>query len=78
MISFDHILAVSCFIIMTCATIFTIIAISYIQKNVPDDMVGKIIALSMAVAIAAGGCAAIFGHQMKQVLNIEVTYGDEM
>lgn len=58
------VIAICCFIVMACATIFTIIAIAYIQKNVPENMIGKIIALSMAVS----NCASPIGQSIYGLL----------
>ena len=58
------VIAVSSFLVMACATIFSIIAIAYIQKNVPERMVGKIIALSMAVS----NCACPIGQSVYGLL----------
>ena len=57
-------ITISCFIIMIFSTIFTVEMLSFIQTQTPSGLVGKVVAVCMAVSM----CAQPLGNAMYGVL----------
>ncbi len=58
------ILTVCCFIVMTCCTMFTVQMLSFFQTVTPPNLLGKVIAVIMTIAM----CAQPFGNALYGAL----------
>lgn len=58
------VLTTGCFVIMTCCTVFTIQMLTFFQTVTPPNLLGKVIAVIMTIAM----CAQPFGNAMYGVL----------
>lgn len=54
------IIAAACFLIMIISTVFTVQIMSFVQTETPEQLLGKVMALIMTVAM----CAQPFGSAM--------------
>ena len=66
------ILTVCCFIVMTCCTMFTVQMLSFFQTVTPPNLLGKVIAVIMTIAM----CAQPFGNALYGAL-FEICRGME-
>lgn len=66
------VLTVCCFLVMVCSTIFSVQIISFVQAGTPQSLIGKVIALMMAVSM----CAQPLGSLLYGVL-FEICQGFE-
>ncbi len=66
------VMAVCCFGIMVCSTIFTVQVMAFVQAQTPQTLIGKVIALMITVAM----CAQPVGNVLYGLL-FEVCYGAE-
>lgn len=58
------VMTVSCFLIMICSTIFTVQMMAFIQTETPQNLIGKVIAVILTVAM----CAQPLGNALYGVL----------
>ncbi len=66
------VITVGCFAIMVCSTIFTVQMMSFIQKETPQNLIGKVIAVILTVSM----CAQPLGNAFYGVL-FEICKGFE-
>ncbi len=66
------VMAVCCFGIMVCSTIFTVQVMAFVKAQTPQTLIGKVIALMITVAM----CAQPVGNVLYGLL-FEVCYGAE-
>lgn len=66
------VMAVCCFGIMVCSTIFTVQIMAFVQAQTPQTLIGKVIALMITVAM----CSQPVGNVLYGFL-FEVCYGAE-
>ncbi|MDE7287191.1 MAG: MFS transporter [Lachnospiraceae bacterium] len=66
------VMTVCCFCIMVCSTIFTVQMMAFVQAQTPQNLIGKVIALMITVAM----CAQPVGNVLYGFL-FEVCYGAE-
>ena len=66
------VITVCCFAIMVCSTIFTVQMMSFIQKETPQNLIGKVIAVILTVSM----CAQPLGNAFYGVL-FEICKGFE-
>jgi len=66
------VITVCCFAIMVCSTIFTVQMMSFIQKETPQNLIGKVIAVILTVSM----CAQPLGNAFYGVL-FEICKGVE-
>ena len=58
------VITVCCFGIMVCSTVFTVQIMSFVQTETPPNLIGKIIAVMMAVSM----CAQPLGNALYGIL----------
>lgn len=66
------VITICCFVIMICSTIFVVQMMSFIQKETPQNLIGKVIAVILTVSM----CAQPIGNAMYGVL-FEICKGFE-
>ncbi len=47
------VLTICCFLIMVCSTVFTVQIMSFIQKETPQNLIGKVIAVILSISMCA-------------------------
>ena len=58
------VMTVCCFIIMVCSTVFTVQMMSFVQAETPQHLIGKVIAVILAVSM----CAQPVGNALYGIL----------
>ena len=66
------VITICCFIIMVCSTIFVVQMMSFIQRETPQNLIGKVIAVILTVSM----CAQPLGNALYGVL-FEISKGFE-
>lgn len=66
------VMTVCCFLIMVCSTMFTVQIMAFVQAETPQNLLGKVIAVLLAIAM----CAQPIGNAMYGVL-FEICAGAE-